>query len=118
MSGVSSEDSSGQVRGLMVDCETRCVHYGSDRDVVAIRFFCCGDWYACYSCHAALANHRAETWPRDRFNEKAVLCGVCRYEMTIHTYLQSGDKCVQCGAAFNPNCRLHHHLYFQSADAR
>jgi uncharacterized CHY-type Zn-finger protein len=43
----------------------------------------------------------------------AVLCGNCGNEMTINTYLSSNNRCPSCQAAFNPNCSLHYHLYFE-----
>ena len=101
------------VRGLGVDAETRCVHWRSPRDVVAIRMRCCGDYYACKDCHAALAGHAAQVWPRAEWDALAVLCGACGSEMSIRTYLGCGDACPACGAGFNPGCRLHHHFYFE-----
>jgi uncharacterized CHY-type Zn-finger protein len=43
-----------------------------------------------------------------------VLCGVCRTELTIDTYL-AADVCPHCGSGFNERCRLHTHLYFETA---
>lgn len=100
------------VRGVDLDPETRCAHYGSPRDVIAIRFPCCGDYFACYECHAARTDHDAERWPADARDERAVLCGVCGIELTISEYLQCDDSCPDCGAAFNPGCADHYHLYF------
>ena len=40
-----------------------------------------------------------------------MLCGVCGGELTIAEYLTT-DSCTRCGAAFNPGCHLHTHLYF------
>ncbi|WP_122089026.1 CHY zinc finger protein [Halalkalicoccus subterraneus] len=100
------------VRGVDLDRETRCTHYDSPRDVIAIRFFCCGEYYACYECHAARSDHDAERWPEDARQKRAVLCGVCDTELTIAEYLDCDDACPACGAAFNPGCANHHHLYF------
>ena len=41
-----------------------------------------------------------------------VLCGVCRTELTIEKYMDAGFTCPACGAAFNPGCAHHYHLYF------
>ena len=49
----------------------------------------------------------------DRFDDAAVLCGVCRTELSVASYLDRADTCPACGAAFNPGCRNHHHLYFE-----
>lgn len=101
------------VLGVAVDGETRCAHYRSPRDIVAIKMKCCDTWYACVECHAALARHAVQRWPRAEWSERAVLCGACGTEMTICDYLESGDACPACHAAFNPGCRDHHHLYFE-----
>lgn len=100
------------VRGVELDSETRCAHYHTPRDVIAIRFPCCGEHYACYECHAELADHDAERWPVDAHGEPAVLCGVCGTELTISEYLDCEHTCPDCGAAFNPRCANHCSLYF------
>lgn len=100
------------IYGKPIDPQTRCVHYASDVDVVAIEFACCRRFYPCYLCHEQTADHPAEQWPRERQDEHAILCGVCRGTMTIAGYLAT-DRCANCGALFNEGCRLHRHLYFQ-----
>lgn len=104
------------VRGIAVDGETRCAHWRSVLDIVAIKMACCGVYYACKDCHDALAGHEARVWPRARWDETAVLCGVCGGEMSVRQYLGCADRCPSCGAAFNPGCRHHHHFYFERAD--
>ncbi|MCU1542792.1 MAG: hypothetical protein JWM50_657 [Microbacteriaceae bacterium] len=99
------------VHGSSVDDQTRCIHYASALDIIAIRFTCCGRYYSCYSCHTEEETHPAQPWPAEAFDERAVLCGVCRFELTISDYL-GVDTCPSCAAPFNPNCALHHHLYF------
>ena len=101
-----------RVLGVNVDGETRCAHWHSAVDVVAIRMFCCGEYYACKDCHAELAGHPAQVWPRERWQEMAVLCGGCGEEMSVEEYLASGAECPQCGAGFNPRCSLHYGDYF------
>lgn len=101
------------VRGRTVDDETRCVHWASPLDVVAIRFACCGEFYPCHACHEETAGHAASVWPRSRRDEEAILCGVCSGRLSIASYLEA-DACPHCGAAFNPGCRLHAHLYFEA----
>ena len=103
------------VRGVGLDDETRCTHYGTERDVVAIRFSCCGEYYACFKCHRALANHDAIPWPAYRRDDPAVRCGVCGTSMPAPVYV-SGDTCPDCGAAFNPNCAAHYSRYFEWLD--
>jgi uncharacterized CHY-type Zn-finger protein len=102
-----------EVRGVDLDPQTRCAHWRSPRDVIAIKMKCCGEYYACWDCHDALAGHPAEVWQRAQFDEKAVLCGACGEEMSIQEYLNCADACPRCGAGFNPGCKLHHHSYFE-----
>lgn len=102
-----------KVRGVDLDSETRCAHYDSPRDVIAIRFPCCGDWYACYDCHAALTDHNAERWSREARDEPAILCGVCKTKLTIAEYLDCEHFCPDCTASFNPGCANHYHFYFE-----
>ena len=100
------------VHGVELDEQTRCAHWHSPSDVIAIKFACCGQYYACYDCHTALARHEADVWPRESFGEPAVLCGVCRTELSIDAYMAANFTCPSCGAAFNPGCAKHYHLYF------
>ncbi|NEM90957.1 CHY zinc finger protein [Galbitalea soli] len=100
------------VHGPTVDEQTRCVHYATALDVVAIRFFCCDRYYPCHLCHAESETHAARVWPLARRAEPAILCGVCRSELSIERYLEV-DGCPACAAPFNPGCRLHSHLYFE-----
>ncbi len=101
------------LRGVDVDPETRCAHWDSPEDVIALRFGCCETYYPCASCHDTAADHEAKPWPRDRFDEPAVLCGVCRKRLTATEYLAGGDACPHCEAAFNPGCRTHRDRYFE-----
>ncbi|WP_138004487.1 CHY zinc finger protein [Halalkalirubrum salinum] len=98
--------------GVDVDEQTRCAHYSTDRDVIAIRFPCCNAYYPCFRCHEAIAEHPTEQWPRDRFDEPAVLCGRCRSTLSVREYLDCEHECPNCGAAFNPGCLTHSPRYF------
>jgi uncharacterized CHY-type Zn-finger protein len=104
------------VHGVEVDPQTRCAHYHSERDIIAIRMACCGAYYACKDCHEALAEHAIKVWPRSEWEMPAILCGSCGQELTIHEYMDSGYFCPLCHAAFNPGCRNHYHYYFASDD--
>jgi uncharacterized CHY-type Zn-finger protein len=110
-----------EVRGIDLDAQTRCAHYRTELDIVAIRMKCCGVYYACKDCHEALAGHAIEVWPRAEWNRPAVLCGACGAEMTIAQYMESGDRaenspcCPHCGAVFNPGCRKHYQFYFAAS---
>jgi uncharacterized CHY-type Zn-finger protein len=101
------------VCGIDLDPNTRCLHYHGPTDVIAIKMQCCQTYYACIDCHATLAGHPAKVWPHTKWDSKAVLCGVCRNELTIQEYLDSNNRCPNCAAAFNPGCRNHYHLYFE-----
>lgn len=105
-----------QVHGFVVkgavDGESRCRHYHGASDIVAVKFYCCKAYFPCHPCHDELGCGRRAVWPQDRWGEKAVLCGACGEELTIHQYLTSRHACPACGASFNPRCSLHHHLYF------
>lgn len=100
-----------EVFGPTVDEHTRCVHYATELDIVAIRFACCGRYYPCHQCHSEAADHPAQQWPRDRWDQNAILCGACWGELSIETY-KASDSCPECAAAFNPRCAAHSDLYF------
>lgn len=100
------------VHGIEVDPQTRCAHYHTPIDIIAIRFPCCGAYYPCYECHLEAADHSPAVWGKEQTEEKAVLCGACGKELTIREYVTSGSACPGCGAPFNPGCRGHYPLYF------
>lgn len=101
------------IKGKLVDEQTRCVHYHSSADVIAIKFKCCGEYYPCFQCHEKEAGHAAAVWKKEEWDETAILCGVCGHEMTIREYVCSNNQCPRCNAAFNPGCSRHYHLYFE-----
>jgi uncharacterized CHY-type Zn-finger protein len=103
-----------EVRGVDLDGETRCAHWRSATDVIAIKMKCCGVYYACKDCHDALADHAAAVWPRAEWGEHAVLCGVCGCELSVRQYFDCGNVCPSCGAGFIPACRNHYHFYFEA----
>ena len=103
----------GAVKGMDLDAQTRCAHYHKPEDVIAIKMKCCGEYYACKDCHDALADHPLQPWPREEWNQTAVLCGCCGTELTIAQYLECGNRCPACQAKFNPNCRNHYGYYFE-----
>jgi uncharacterized CHY-type Zn-finger protein len=102
-----------EVRGVDVDQQTKCRHYHSDKDIIAIKFKCCETYYPCHLCHQETAGHPAEVWKKERRSEKAVLCGACGNELSINEYMMCHSKCPNCAAAFNPGCELHYDLYFE-----
>lgn len=101
-----------KVHGRLVDSQTRCVHYRSELDIVAIKFKCCRSFYACFFCHQELEGHAPARWAESEFGERAILCGVCSTEFTIGDYLSSEFACPSCRSPFNPQCANHYHLYF------
>ena len=101
------------VHGVDLDPQTRCAHWHSALDIVALKLRCCGAYYACRDCHDALAGHPAQVWPRADWDAPAVLCGGCGAEMSVAQYLACDDRCPACAAPFNPGCKLHRHLYFE-----
>jgi len=103
-----------EVCGIEVDARTRCAHYRTPLDIIAIKMKCCGVYYACKDCHIALAAHHIEVWPHSEWDQPAVLCGACGHEMSINDYMQSANKCSACDADFNPKCSNHYHFYFEA----
>jgi len=101
------------VRGVDIDPQTRCAHYHDEHDIVAIKFKCCGNWFACLQCHSGLTGHAAEVWAKEEAGEQAVMCGNCGTQLTIREYLQCAFACPHCERRFNPGCATHHHLYFE-----
>ncbi|GHB49992.1 hypothetical protein GCM10008106_33460 [Mongoliitalea lutea] len=94
------------------------MHWHSALDVIAIKFKCCDKYYPCFSCHEEEADHKYEVWPKDAFDQKAILCGVCGHELTIQEYMDSNNSCPKCEANFNPGCSNHYHLYFDVPEKR
>lgn len=104
-----------EVKGRVLDAETRCTHYHTPQDVIAIKFFCCETYYPCYQCHDEVADHPRLVWPQTDFHHLAVLCGVCGQELTVNEYLTSESTCVHCQSSFNPGCAKHYELYFEAS---
>lgn len=101
------------LKGKLIDDQTRCTHYHSVLDIIAIQFKCCDTYYPCYECHQEEAGHEATVWAKEERETNAILCGKCKEELTITEYLNSGNQCPQCNAEFNPKCSTHYHLYFE-----
>jgi len=109
----SSAGAPPEVRGLELDPQSRCAHWHSPLDIVALKMRCCGVYWACRDCHDAQADHPAQVWPKAQWDTPAVLCGACRTELSIAAYLACDDRCPTCAAPFNPGCKRHRHLYFE-----
>jgi len=104
-----------RVRGVEVGPETRCDHYATGRDVVALRFACCEAYSPCFRCHETATDHEAERLPVDS-SVSAVLCGVCGAELTPREFVNGEHRCPECDAPFNPGCADHYDLYFDFGD--
>jgi uncharacterized CHY-type Zn-finger protein len=102
-----------KVKGKLVDDETRCTHYQSPLDIIAIKFKCCNEYYPCYECHQEEANHKAVVWKKEERDTKAILCGYCKHELSIDEYFTANNQCPNCKSPFNPKCSNHYHLYFE-----
>ena len=102
-----------EVKGSLVDNETRCAHYHTEKDRIAIKFYCCQTYFPCYQCHEEHGCGNHKVWPNEDWNEKAILCGSCGSELSINEYLNCGSTCPTCKADFNPGCNLHRHFYFE-----
>ena len=113
----AATSASVQVYGISVSPQTQCAHWHSPRDIIAIRHACCLKSYACISCHNALEDHQPAVWPLSRRDERAVLCGQCKHVLRIAEYLQSGSRCTNCAAEFNPGCKGHWGMYFELEDS-
>ena len=101
------------VRGIDLDPQTRCAHYHSALDIIAIKMKCCGIYYACKDCHDTLADHAIQVWPHSEWDQPTVLCGACGQELTTTQYMTCNNHCPSCKAPFNPGCRNHYHFYFE-----
>jgi uncharacterized CHY-type Zn-finger protein len=102
-----------EIKGNLVDSKSRCVHYHSTLDIVAIRMKCCNHFYACIHCHNTLESHEPILWGKKELDSKAILCGECLSTYTIDEYLNCNNECPNCKALFNPKCSNHYHYYFE-----
>lgn len=122
MSKTQAEHSTGEaitIHGQAIDSQTRCLHWDTERDVVALQFYCCKKFYPCSLCHDedSKGNHETKRWPKEQWAEKAVFCGCCKALLSIATYValyEGGGavECPSCFAHFNPGCRGHLDIYF------
>lgn len=102
-----------EVSGTNVDSQTRCAHYNSDFDIIAIKFKCCRQWFPCFKCHAETTNHTPTVWTVNEYDIPAVLCGGCGHQLSIAEYVGCDSVCPKCRHGFNPGCARHYHLYFE-----
>ncbi|MCP3659464.1 MAG: hypothetical protein GY830_03750 [Bacteroidetes bacterium] len=98
-----------KIFGSTLDSNTRCKHWNSKLDIIAIKFACCQKYYPCYLCHKENENHKIKQWNKD---ERAILCGICKYDLLISQYINCNNKCPYCKSDFNSNCQKHYLIYF------
>ena len=103
-----------EVVGANVDDETRCAHYHSAIDIIAIKFKCCGVWFPCYECHRERADHQPQVWSIAERDTPAILCGACGHQLSVTEYFDCASVCPKCRSLFNPRCALHYNLYFET----
>lgn len=99
------------IKGINVDYQGRCQHWHSAVDIVANLCAKCKCFYACYECHDVMNLHKFEPMSINN-EERAVMCGVCNYQMTVWSYQHSNYQCPNCHHAFNQRCSLHNNTYF------
>ena len=97
--------------------QSRCAHWHSPLDVLALQAPCCFKYYACASCHDEQEDHALQPWPTTTpLDTPGLLCGVCKRTFSIGVYLcQEGSPVCpysSCGAPFNPGCKNHWPIYF------
>ena len=99
--------------GTAVNARTQCQHYHSELDIIAIKFWCCQQFYACIECHREAADHPPTVWPKAERDAAAILCGNCHNTLSINAYFACENVCPHCQAAFNSGCANHYPLYFE-----
>lgn len=99
------------IHGRDVDKQGRCVHYHSERDVIANRCATCGGWWACFECHREHTDHPFGRIPVES-GVPGAKCGACAHEMDYAEY-SAAQSCPNCAHPFNPGCEIHAPLYFE-----
>lgn len=111
---VGNSEETIQLKGQLVDTHTRCRHYHSTLDIIAIKFKCCDAYFPCYKCHQESESHDIIRWKKlDLDTEKVILCGSCYNLLYYQEYSADDNICLYCNSGFNPNCSLHYGLYFE-----
>lgn len=109
---IPSKGSTIQVFGSIYDNETRCTHWHTDKDIIALKFACCGKYWPCYQCHNSCMEGPLRKYAVVESAVKVVLCGSCAEEMTFQEYIDCDYACKKCHGEFNPGCKLHYGIYF------
>ncbi|KAK5773794.1 Hot13p PWA37_003859 [Arxiozyma heterogenica] len=107
-----------EVRGKLVDAETRCEHWNGANDIIALKLKCCPNYYyPCVQCHNELTSHSVQKFDVGANPDlKCILCGHCGKELTFKQYLSFSTplSCQYCKHPFNEKCELHYHYYFEN----
>jgi len=61
-----------KILGKLYDNETRCFHYHSYKDIIAIKFKCCNIYYPCYLCHLETQTHKILKWNKNEFKRMSL----------------------------------------------
>ncbi|WP_147615585.1 CHY zinc finger protein [Treponema pectinovorum] len=96
------------IYGKLIDSKGRCVHYGTELDIIANKCSRCNKFYACYKCHDECENHKFE--PVQKEEKGSVMCGVCKKTFSYSEY-SNFCFCPRCKSNFNPRCALHKDIY-------
>ncbi|WP_438835700.1 CHY zinc finger protein [Streptococcus pluranimalium] len=59
-------------KGIVIDDNSRCQHYHSSQNIVALKYADCHSYYACYKCHGAMESHSFKATSADEV--KPVIC--------------------------------------------
>ena len=83
---VHSEIRGINIYGKPVDQQTRCQHWHSDLDIIAIKIHCCAKNYPCFSCHEETADHSPSVSHTDVNNNTIFPCGFVSKLMSTAYY--------------------------------
>ena len=82
-----------RTRLQVLDAETRCAHYHTEIDRIAIKFYCCDTIIPCYECHEETVVETEPSGQKKNSTKKAILCGACGHELTVEEYLDCKSEC-------------------------
>lgn len=99
-----------KIYGIKIDQQSRCIHYHTKNDIVALMCRQCQKFYACYKCHDELNNHTFRPVYANQVHN--ILCGNCRSLLKYNQYKL--NYCPYCQHSFNPKCIIHHSIYFKN----
>ncbi|SQA00231.1 zinc finger protein [Staphylococcus aureus] len=101
-----------KVYGSLIDTETRCRIILPKKILLQLNLNVVINTIHAISAIMSLKKHAIKRWSEPSFNEKAILCGVCKHELTINEYMMV-ERCPNCQSRFNNRCKYHYHIYFE-----